>query len=363
MVFESFFNQEIETPKENAAGEYRLCCPFSEETKYKFNLKRSTDSDNGLKQCKSCGESANLITLMKSHYRGTFKQAVELLETKNIDIQKPLTLVIYMCDLSDSESVVLRLNGHKKDNKRIKSTAPGLDQGFQLVEDTSDIRKRLPYLRYLKNRGITLQQILDYSIGYIINGYCYSYGINNEKKKIVLRNSVIFFTYDNEGKYIYWNTRSIETNPYIKSINAPSKPNEYGKSDVIFNLNIASRQKFVVITEGVFDALTFDKYGIATFGKQVSKIQVNNLISSIPKETPIYIMLSKHGADFRIKLARTLIMRYDVVNLQPRFNEGARAVGMQKSFRHFQIAILRVTPQSIANHKGPHKLHAGNLAL
>ncbi|QQO38095.1 DNA primase / DNA helicase [Staphylococcus phage vB_SauH_SPJ2] len=356
MRFEDFLSQEIGTPKENTVGELRYCCPFCGEQKYKFYVKQSLDSTNGMYHCKKCGEHGNPITFMKSYYSITGRQAFELLETKNIDIQFPPTLEIYNTDLTESEKLLLRLNGYTKDNSSIKSKAPELPIGFKLIKDNLNNKEVVPYLRYLKNRGITLQQILDYSIGYIINGYCYSYGINNEKKKIVLRNSVIFFTYDNEGKYIYWNTRSIETNPYIKSINAPSKPNEYGKSDVIFNLNIASKQKFVVITEGVFDALTFDKYGIATFGKQVSKIQVNNLISSIPKETPIYIMLDTDATDFSINLANKLISHFNVVYLVPHGNEDANDMGMEKAFSTLKHNRFLVTPESIQSYKLQQKL-------
>ena len=56
----------------------------------------------------------------------------------------------------------------------------------------------------------------------------------------------------------------------MKTINAPSTQSQYGKKDVIFNFNVAKYQPFIVITEGVFDALTFDKYGVATFGKAIS---------------------------------------------------------------------------------------------
>lgn len=356
MRFEDFLTQELGTPKENTLGELRYCCPFCGERKYKFYVKQSLDLTNGMYHCKKCGEKGNPITFMKKYYNLTGKQAFDLLESKNIDVDITPMLTSQNKDLTENEKLLLMLRGNRKKQQSIKNKAPQLPKGFKLIKDNLKNKEIIPFLKYLQSRGISLQQIINYNIGYIVNGYCFSYGVNGEEKKILLRNSIVFFTYDSIGQYIYWNTRSIESNPYIKSINAPSKEDEYGKSDIIFNLNVAKKQKFVVITEGTFDALTFDKYGIATFGKQLSNTQIDLLMTHIPITTTIYIMLDNDATDFSINLAYQLRKHFEKVYLVPHGDEDANDMGTRRSFETIKQNRFLATPESIQSYKLQQKL-------
>ncbi|AUV56913.1 DNA primase [Staphylococcus phage vB_SauM_LM12] len=353
MRFEDFLTQELGEPKENTIGELRYCCPFCGEKSYKFYVKQALDSSNGQYHCKKCDESGNPITFMKTYYNITGKQAFDLLESKNIDIERAPLLTTNNKDLTESEKLILMLRGVHQDKGTTSIKPPRLPEGYKLLKDNLNNKEIIPFLKYLKGRGITLEQIINNNIGYVINGSFYK--VDGESK-VSLRNSIIFFTYDNDGNYQYWNTRSIEKNPYIKSINAPAKQDEVGRKDVIFNLNIARKKKFLVITEGVFDALTFHEYGIATLGKQVTENQIKKIIDYVSIDTSIYIMLDTDALDNNIDLAYKLKTHFNKVYFVPHGDEDANDMGTRKAFELLKQNRVLVTPESIQSYKIQQKL-------
>jgi hypothetical protein len=116
----------------------------------------------------------------------------------------------------------------------------------------------------------------------------------------------VFFTFDKNRKPIYWNTRSIETHPYIKSFNAPSRPGEYSKENTVFNLNNAHKAKFVFIHEGVFNSFMTAPGGIATFGKQITDEQLKLIILEETPGKPIYLMQDSDAWEQMIKAANRI---------------------------------------------------------
>lgn len=349
MRFEDFLTEELGQPKENTIGELRYCCPFCGESKYKFYVKQSIDSTNGLYHCKKCDEAGNPITFMKTYYGVNGKQAVDLLDSKGIDIERQELIQYNNDELTETEKLILMMRGVENYSSYVKKKPPKLPIGYKLIKDNLNNKEIKPFLLYLKKRGITMEQIIEHNIAYIINGHCYAESPTGEKKKIILKNSVIFFTYNSRGEYLYWNTRSIEPNPYLKSINAPAKENELGKRDVIFNLNRAIKEKMVVINEGVFDALTYRQYGIATFGKQVTEEQVLLLRENIPLTTPIMIMLDSDAVESSIQLASRLYKTHKRVYIIPHGDKDANDLGTKEAFKLLHKRVP-VTPESLQSY-------------
>lgn len=350
MRFQDFLTQELGKPKASN-GELQYCCPFCGEQKYKFYVKESLQSDNGLYHCKKCDATGNPITFMKDYYSITGREAKDLLESKNIDFTiSPLDN--YSNETTESERLILQLRGaHKEQSKIISTKPPRLPVGFKYLKDNLHNKESFPFLYYLKNRGITLEQIKKYNIAYIVDGYFYK----TDGNKAPLRNSVIFFTFDNNGNYKYWNTRSIEKNPYLKSINAPAKDNEYKRKDCIFNFNNARKEKIMIITEGVFDALTFDKFGVATFGKQVTQEQLNQIIKYTSKDTIIYIMLDSDALTNNIKLARKLHEHFTAF-VVPHGSEDANDLGTKNAIQLLKNNRVLATPENLQNYLLQQKL-------
>lgn len=353
MRFEDFLTEELGTPKENTIGELRYCCPFCGEDTYKLYVQQSLDSSNGLYHCKKCDEKGNPITFMKNYYNLTGKQAFDLLESKNIDIEVTPLLTSNNKDLSESEKLILMLRGVRQEKPKERTTPPKLPGGLKYLKDNLTNREVIPFLKYLQGRGITLKQIIDNNIGYITNGYFYK---SDGVSKVPLKNSIVFFTFDNEGNYQYWNTRSIDKNPFIKTINAPAQDHEIGRKDIIFNFNIARHQKFMVITEGVFDALTFHQYGVATLGKQVTNNQIKKIVDYTSPSTSIYIMLDTDALDNNIDLAYKLKLHFEKVYLVPHGDKDANDMGTRESFKLLQENRVLATPESIQSYKLQQKL-------
>ena len=190
-----------------------------------------------------------------------------------------------------------------------------------------------PYLWYLKGRGITLEEIEYFNICYVVNG---ELG-REDKKPLHIEKSIVFPTYDQLGRQIYWNTRSIEVNPYIKSLNAPAKDNEYSKRDTLFNMNHVTNHSDMVICEGVFNAITStiaDYVGIATFGKAITDDQIKLMVSLNPKN--YYIFLDNDALKQELELTKRLYnqgVSYDRMYLvkNPYGEKDANDIGKAKT--------------------------------
>nr|DAN11165.1 MAG TPA: DNA directed DNA polymerase [Herelleviridae sp.] len=347
MRFQDYLKETLGTPKENTIGELRFCCPFCGENKYKFYVKDSLDSTNGQYICFKCGVKGNPITFMKDYYHVDSKGAFDIIEGKRIDFTKS-DIISYSDELSETEQLLLMMKGVKVPRVSSKKKPPKLPTNTKLIKDNWSNQEAQPFINYLYSRGITKQQIEFYSIGYLTMGYCFK---SDGESKMKLTNSVIFFTFDNEGNYIYWNTRSIEKEPYIKSINAPATENQFGKRDVIFNLNIAKHQPFIVINEGSFDALTFHKYGIATFGKHISDNQVKLITDNIHKDTPIFIYLDSDAIHENASLAERLYKTHKNTFLVPHGEQDANDTGFKKAMETIKNNKIKANGEGVQRYK------------
>lgn len=339
MQFTDFLTEELGNPKENTIGELRYCCPFCGESKYKFYVKE----DNGQYICFKCEEKGNPITFMKKYYNVGSKGALDLLEGKNIDLDRR-EIINYDSELSESEKLILMLRGAKKERTQENKVPPSLPFGLKYLKDNFNNSEAHPFLTYLYSRSITKEQIVKYNIGYIINGWCYK---SNKKDKMVIKNSIVFFTFNKQGQYIYWNTRSIEKNPLIKSINAPAGDNEIGKKDVIFNLNNVLDKHFVVVTEGVFDALTLQDYGVATLGKAVSQEQIELLKDALQVQTSIYVFLDSDTPTKNIELASKMYKTHPKTFLVPHGNQDANDLGMIGTLEIIKENRIQASPEGV----------------
>ena len=76
---------------------------------------------------------------------------------------------------------------------------------------------------------------------------------------------------------MYWTTRSINKDAELKSILPKVQDGYYIKSDCLFNIHNAVNYDEVYICEGVFDAISINRNGIAIMGKYLSDNQLKIL--------------------------------------------------------------------------------------
>ena len=297
---------EVAGESKEAVTDYRFKCPFCGETKYKFYVQKENPY---LWQCYHCGRSGRPVSFVMQYYEVTFRKSVDILETYMEDediISFEKTTGYQPDELTDAEQVLLSLTVRKgKEDTPTMYTAVPYPTNTQFFQFNLQNQEAYPYMRYLLNRGVTLNQMLQHGMGYVIRGI-----VNKTEGDgtITVTNSVVFTTFDDHGQPQYWNTRSIEPDAYIKALNAPARKDQYGKNNSIFNLNRAKKTDKIIISEGVFNALTTGDSGVATFGKQVTEEQVAMLAEAgidNPK-LKYYIFLDTDATEQALKLARKL---------------------------------------------------------
>lgn len=258
--------------------EIACSCPFCGEHRKKLYI-----SPQGRFICFVCDTRGNsVISFIMQYGHLTAKEAHEVLADQEIEIENPA-----LTKYDENDSLFFKLSNLHTEQQAIKKHCPPYPQGMKFLKDNLNNPETYPYLWYLKNRGLNLAEIIGYNIGYVINGY-----IQAKDKQLELKHSVVFTTYDQSHQPVYWNTRSIDYHPYIKSINALSNTNEYSKSDIIFNMDQIASDTNMVICEGVFNAITCtqgDYVGVATFGKAITNDQINLMIKLNPAKYILFL--------------------------------------------------------------------------
>lgn len=339
-MFIDFLHQEIGSSK-GAGGETRFNCPFCGETKYKMYV----SNDKGLWICFKCSKQGNPVSFVMQYYGVTFPEAKDILKTYGYedDNQGNNFSKRYDKDLSEEEKLFLFITheGRVQEEKRknIKYKCPSPPTNCKNLYNNFNNPEALPFFQYLHRRGVTLEQIKKHNMSYVTRG---EVSLSSDRK-MTLVNHLVFFTLGDKGESLYWNTRSVDPNPYIKSFNAPSKEDEHSKNNTIFNLNNVHLADKIVVNEGVFDALTFDNAGVATFGKKVTKEQINLLISKAKRyNLPIYIFLDQDASQESSNLSESI---RDVDNSIPVYlvynttGKDANDLGKEKSLELVNQAI------------------------
>lgn len=81
-------------------------------------------------------------------------------------------------------------------------------------------------------------------------------------------------------------------------------PSGSDKRNIVFNLHRNINSDKLIITEGVFSAMSCGVNGVATYGKLVSNEQISQIVKSKPKE--VYVMLDFDAQNESFNLAKTL---------------------------------------------------------
>lgn len=141
-------------------------------------------------------------------------------------------------------------------------------------------------LNYIKQRNISLIDILKYNIGYCEFGK--------------YTNKIIIPNYSNGGKLNYFIARSFEKDP-IKKFDAPSAD----KNSIIGFENLINWDLPVILCEGAFDAISIKRNAIPLYGKTLSKELYKRLLHNDVKT--IYLALDNDALKSTLKIAGDLL--------------------------------------------------------
>lgn len=267
----------------------RFNCPLCGETKNKLYV-----SEKGVWHCFHCSESGfGAVSFIMQLYRISFKEAKEVAKEYGYVQESKPKAVISQSD-SLAEKLMLIMYDDKEDENLVM---PSLPTNTKLLSSNWSNPVAFPYFNYLHSRGVTKSDIENYNIGFCVNGTA-----RTRRGALSIRNSIVFITKMNDEP-VYWNTRSIDPNPFIKSFNAYAElGKEYARSQSLFNYDSIKRNNNVVICEGVFNAITIshiDGYcGLATFGKEVTDAQLKLIVKELGHRN-LYLFLD-NDANYKI---------------------------------------------------------------
>ena len=303
--------RELAGDSKTAGGEERFRCVFCGDNKQRLYV--STE-DPYLWNCKHCGRAGNAISFVEEFYSVNYNEAKDILASYDYSVENPglstFNELYGDSELTDSEKLMLALskvNKHEEEDVAEKQDLKPVPYptNFKYLIDNMNNPEAFPFFNYLNGRGVTLEEIKEHGMGYVVHGEVRK---ADTDETFNIYNSVIFTTYNDEGQPIYWNSRAIDKKASIKALNAPSRDDEYGKHNTIFNLNNAKKRQYIVIYEGVFNALMSGVNGVATFGKQVTDKQVElltNLLNDDPNKV-FYVALDSDAMKEADSLARRL---------------------------------------------------------
>tara|TARA_B110000503_G_C7119001_1_gene401607 strand:+ start:536 stop:1462 length:927 start_codon:yes stop_codon:yes gene_type:complete len=178
-----------------------------------------------------------------------------------------------------------KLIGSEVEVKREKSTVQlKLPQEYKPILGSKDILARHAF-SYLKKRGITIDDIEKYNIGYCETGR--------------YAKMVIIPSYDESGNLNYFTGRSFEKDPYIKYRN-PEVSRDIVPFELFINWNIP-----LVLCEGPFDAIAIKRNAIPLLGKNIQQNLMKKIVTS--KVEKIYIALDTDAQKQAVKFAEYFI--------------------------------------------------------
>ena len=159
-----------------------------------------------------------------------------------------------------------------------------LPKEYKPIIGSRDIIARHAFA-YLKNRGITKDDIEKYNIGYCESGR-YS-------------KMVIIPSYDEQGNLNYFTGRSFEKEPFVKYRN-PEASRDIVPFELFINWNIP-----LILCEGPFDAIAIKRNAIPLLGKNIQQNLMKKIVTS--KVEKIYIALDTDAQKQALKFAEYFI--------------------------------------------------------
>lgn len=259
--------------------EVHFNCPVCDETRHRMYVSLET----GLVYCHNC------------QFKGTAVQLIQYVEGVSYSRAKSI-----FKDIKGSVELPEELERDKLEDLFMGDFRKDLDKrAIPLPEEYTplDPKHTNPVTRmaikYLHSRGITDRQITKYNMGFCMSGE--------------YQNRVIIPITEN-GELRFWVARAISKNAFRKEMSPTNEDYQISKSEVIFNIDQAARlYHSCVISEGIFDALSWGSMGISLLGKALYTEQVNILLDyrELLSEG-VYVALDWDAKNYATKIAEEL---------------------------------------------------------
>ena len=173
-------------------------------------------------------------------------------------------------------------------------------------------------LSYLDKRNITQADIIKYNIGYCMDGKYHD--------------RVIIPSYDGKGLLNFFEARDITNVSSLRYLKPMVDKNEVIALELFINWNVP-----IILTEGLFDAITIKRNVIPLLGKTISNALMKKIVTSQVKK--IYLALDSDALKTTLQHAEELINRGKKVYIVELKDKDANSIGFHKFTELIQTAI------------------------
>ena len=257
--------------------ETRWSCPFCSDRKKRMYVHNSKH----IVFCQNCGYTGSVVKLIADLEKITYHKAFGIYKEYN---------GIFVIPENVRFELDMRLN--LGENKYLFKTHLPLPEKFSLLENNNSFYAKKAR-RYLHKRGVD-----DFTI------HNHKWGVCHDGK---YEGRAILTIYE-EDTLKFWVARASDKKAFRKELSPTNENWQVGKSEVIFNIDRASKMfGAVVLAEGIFDATTFGDIGGGLLGKRVSEAQLQ-IILKYKKylENGVYIALDEDARSNAMELASEL---------------------------------------------------------
>ncbi len=309
--------------KPNGTNRFKCLCPFHGEKTPSFNI----DDFRGIYKCFGCGEAGDVLQFVQKYHKLSFKESLEYIANligmevpkygKNSD------------ESYDNSKQYLRINAEVAQFffKNILQS----EKGQSIAE------------KYLASRGISLNQIELFKVGYAPDSYndLISYlRLKGFEEKLILdagiarksQNGSIYSVFrdrimvpicDGNGNVIAFGGRCLNENNQPKYLNSQETP-VFKKSHTLYNLHNAKTLlksvNYCLVVEGYMDVISLSKLNspvVATLGTAVSESQIS-LMARYTNLAIIWFDADAAGQGAGIKIAQ-IAMQMEKLGLEIKF--------------------------------------------
>jgi DNA primase len=275
---------------EKAGANFKARCPFHNEKTPSFFI----SPDRNSYYCFGCGVKGDIFSFVQEYESVDFREALKI--------------------LADRAGIELENRPMKKDSHS--------DRLYKILEDAtsyfeSKLKDNSEALLYLKKRGLKIETIKDWRVGYAPTGWQNLYDYLHDKKytdremELVglikkgdkgnyydrFRSRIMFPIFDKQGRPIAFSGRIFgsDESDIAKYLNSP-ETEVFKKSEILYGFHIANKSirkfDFSILVEGQMDILMAHQAGysntVASSGTALTEDQLKMLNRISPKVVIAY---------------------------------------------------------------------------
>lgn len=259
--------------------EVHFNCPVCGESRHRMFV----NLDSGKVHCHNCGYSSHIVGLISWVEGVSWTRANAIF----VDIKGSMSLP------EDFGQNTLRKLFDTNFRADLQKRAIPLPEEYVEINPSNLNMLTKRAVKYLKSRKITEKQIVEHKMGICVGGE--------------YQGRVIIPIWEN-GELRFWIARATSKDTFMKEKSPSDEEYQISKSEVIFNIDRAAKKYHsCVISEGIFDCLSFGDIGVSLLGKTLYEAQLNILLDYRELLTDgIYIALDWDARDKATEMAERL---------------------------------------------------------